>query len=229
VFCVVFRQLPIKQAEVVTWWSWKVNISSDITCNNGSLCRGYHKSHKNIGCILGRNFLQLRHWINRWPSKFSRWLRRCFLELENENFRARFTCEDDRHSPGQETSRPLLDQKIEGMFATAATRTQFTPRNPVFNVSFNVILPCALNISKLISSLQVSNPNYNYTFLTSSVDATCHIHLTAVDLNTLLLFGDEYKSRNLLCNCLLPVTSFPPGPNIFPSLVLWHCNSKTFS
>jgi len=62
---------------------------------------------------------------------------------------------------------------------------------------------------KLISSLQVSNPNDNYMFLSSSVDATCRIHLTAVDLNTLLLCGVEYKSHDLLCNCLLPVTSSP--------------------
>lgn len=215
-----FRQLLIKQAEVVTWWSWKVSISSDITSNNGCLCRGCHKTHKNIGCILGRNILQLRHWINRWPSMFSRWPRRCFLEEENENCRAHFTCEDDRHSTDQETSRPLLDQKIERVFARAATIIHFKLWNLAFNVGFNVILLYATNISKLISSLQVSNPNYNYTFLTSSVDATCHIHLTAVDLNTLLLFGDEYKSRNLLCNCILPVTSCPSGPNIFPSFVL---------
>lgn len=222
VFCAVFRQLPIKQAEVLTWWSWKVNISSAITSNNDSLCRDCHKSHKNIGCILGRNFLQLRHWINRWTSKFLRWPRRYFLEGENENFRAHFTCEYDRYSPGQETSRPLLDQKIERVFARAATGIQFTFWNPVFNVGFNVMLPNAFNISKLNSSLQVSNPNYNYTFPTSSMDATCRIHLTAVDLNSLLLFGDGYKSRNL-CKSLLPVTSSPSGPNIFP------CNSKTFS
>jgi hypothetical protein len=197
-----------------------VNISSDITNNKGSLYHGCHKSHKNIGCILGRNFLQLRHWTNRWPSKFSRWLRCCFLEGENKNFRAHFACENDRPSPGQETFRPLLDQRVDRVFARAAKRIQFTLWNPAFNVGFNVVFLCALNIYKLISSLQVSNPNDNYTFLTFSVDATCHIHLTAVDLNILLLFGDECKSRDLLCNYLLSVTSSPSGPNIFPGLVL---------
>jgi len=198
----------------------KGDISSDITCNKGCLCQDCHtrKSHKNICCILGRNFLQLRHWINRWPLKFSRWPRRFFLEGENEKFKAHFASENYRHSPSQEISRRLLDQKVERLFAKAATRIQFTLWNPAFNVGFNVIFPYALSTSKLISSLQVSNTNYNYTFLTSSVDATFHTHLTAVDLNTLVLFGDEYNSRNLLCNCLLPVTSSSSGQNILPSL-----------
>ena len=188
-----------------------MNISSDITSNNGSVCHSCHKSHSNIGCILGINFLQVRYWINCWPSKFSWWRRRCFREGVNENFRAHFACEDDRLSPGQETSLPLLDRKFERVLTRATRRIHYTVWNLASNIGFNIILPYALNISKLIPWLQVSNTNCNYTFLNSSVDAACRIHLVALDLNNLLTYYYlEMSASHVAYYATIYFLSLPP-------------------
>ena len=95
-----------------------------------------------------------------------------------------------------------------------------------FKTHFNIIFPHTSNLSKLSPSFKLSNENL-YAFLVIVVCAICPANPFLLDLITLIILSEKYKSRRYsLWNSLwYPVTSSLSGPTAF-------CNnslSNTFS
>ena len=86
--------------------------------------------------------------------------------------------------------------------------------------------PCSSRSTLILSSHPRSlflscffPPKIQHALLGFPIRVTCPYHLVLLDLTTLIMFGEQYKSqRSSLCSFLhYPVTSSLLGPNIFLS------------
>jgi hypothetical protein len=137
--------------------------------------------------------------------------------------------ETDNHSTGQEMSCCSWNQKVHYIVHNITPLSQViqaTPSHPIsFRSAFILVSHLRLGLPSGLLSLDFPAKMLR-GFLIPSIRATFLPHLILLHFITVIIFGEEYKLWNSLCNffsCL--VTSSPLGPNTLLSTLLLYTHN----